>query len=69
MNIESGIPIPEPPRKRSRWKADLGAMQPGQSSFFEDHGKALSFRAAGYYMGYKMSMRKLEGGWRVWRIA
>jgi hypothetical protein len=44
-------------------------MEVDQSHFFEDQAKAQSFRTAGYNAGYRMSMRKLEGGWRVWRVA
>ena len=71
MNIESGIPTPAPGSRRGqgRHREALEAMKVGDSILFQAENKAHSFRYAGFHFGYRMSMRKCEDGWRVWRIS
>lgn len=50
----------------------IESMQAGDSVLFDDKKKLNSFRAAswafGARVGRKFSSRKVEGGWRVWRM-
>ena len=50
----------------------IESMDVGDSVFFDNKGKLNSFRAASCAFGAKVdrkfSSRKVEGGWRVWRV-
>lgn len=53
-------------------KQTIERMDVGDSVFIDNRSKLNSFRAAssafGAEVGRKFSSRKVEGGWRVWRI-
>lgn len=72
MVIEKGVTIP-PPFNRRKSKTPHGRvldeMQPDDSVLFYAHREAQNFRMLGYNRGFKMSIRKMADGWRVWRVA
>jgi hypothetical protein len=67
MKIEHGIPIPPKRGQCARYVAM--AMAPGDSVFFETEDKANTLRQWLREFGGKPIVRKMDGGWRVWRTA
>jgi len=43
-------------------------MEPGDSVLCDKQTLATSYRNRGHARGWKMAVRKIEGGWRVWRV-
>jgi uncharacterized protein (DUF2249 family) len=69
MEIEKGIPIP-PRRQYGNWAASrkAGDMKPGDSMLCESERDANNLRSFMRHRGWKYCQRKVEGGWRVWRL-
>lgn len=68
MQYEKGVPIP----KIVRYKFE--EMEVGDSRFFEDFESAEKMANAGYgyaksHPGFRVMRRKVEGGFRVWRVS
>lgn len=68
MVIEKGVPIPRPYRARTETSRLVGEMQPGDSLLVDTEDAGRNVKYMGKYRGFKMTMRKMEGGWRVWRV-
>ena len=69
FKIDKDVPIPEGAGKKS-YKYPFSEMEVGDS-FFTDVLREKLYPAASYYgkrNGKKFSIRKMEGGYRVWRI-
>lgn len=70
FKIERGIPLP--PASKAR-KYSFDEMEVGDSVFFEDVSLRRKFynaaKAMGKRHGYKFSSRKVDGGFRIWRVA
>lgn len=70
LKIDHGIPMPILSCYGSRL-AIIKLMKPGDSIFFKDRNKARSF-IGGINLYFKKSgvasARKVDGGWRVWRV-
>ncbi len=72
VSIESGIPMSALPESK---KYNFDQMSVGDSMFFETLPEVESAQSAskGYAKrnnkSFKMSRRKVEGGYRLWRIA
>ncbi len=67
--IEKGIPIP-PKKYHGGPKRGPGhAMEIGDSILFATRKEANNVAVALGRAGKKGSQRKVDGGWRVWRIA
>lgn len=70
VEIEPGIPIPQ-----ARCKYPFDDMLPGDSIFFGDERKAASARVAAvrfagkYHPTWGFTLRRVEGGWRLWRAS
>lgn len=68
FEIDHGIEIPV-----SWTRYPFGEMQAGDSIFFKDAKKATSARVAAVRYGGKQlppwtfTLRRVEGGWRLWR--
>lgn len=68
VEIEPGVPIPQ-----TRCKYPFDDMLPGDSIFFKDERKAASARVAAvrfagkYHPTWGFTLRRVEGGWRLWR--
>lgn len=68
FEIDHDIDIPT-----SRTQYPFGDMRPGDSIFFKDPKKATSARVAAVRYGRKQepswtfTLRRVEGGWRLWR--
>jgi len=69
MEIEIGIPVPEPsrPGRPRRWP--VYKLKPNESVFCKDVNMAHSVRYQIRELGGRAAMRKQEGGYRVWRIS
>jgi hypothetical protein len=73
MNYKIEKNIPVPPR-RGKFKYPLGQMKIGDSFFVkqEDSNNGQIRFASSYFAkrnkGYLFTVRKVEGGFRVWRI-
>lgn len=72
LEIESGVPLAKFPAKK---KYPFSKMEVGDSFFFEElpevesaqnAGKGYAFR---HNPDFRMTRRKVEGGYRLWRIA
>ena len=69
--IESGVPIPD---AKGAKRYHFEDMQVGDSMLFEERKKAESAQASAYDWAlrhnpdFKVSRRKVEGGYRLWRI-
>ena len=70
LQIEAGI---LPPTDRTRYP--FRDMEAGDSILFEDRAKALSARVSAIRFaklhtdGWVFSLRKVDNGWRLWRMA
>lgn len=69
MDIEKDVPLK--PKKRYRFSE----MQVGDSMFFETLAEVESASSAAYSFakthgnGFRVTRRKVEGGYRLWRVA
>ena len=70
MQIDKNIPLP-PKRHaiRSKAVAFVDTMEAGDSVLFDDVLDANRLRDALRYRGLKYTTRKMNDGWRVWRLA
>ena len=70
FQIESGIDMP-----MGRTKYPFGDMQPGDSIRFLDSKRANSARVSalrfvrGHAPEWSFQLRRVDDGWRLWRIA
>lgn len=71
FKIEKGIPVPSHRGAPSKYPWEQ--MEVGDSFFVPAEDTTKNFgslaRTSGKRMGAKFTSRKLDGGWRVWRIA
>ena len=67
MKIEKGIPIPSVNKQRSKWWPITNEMQVGDSVFFENSVDAERLRCHMKVNKIPYTLRKIEGGTRVWR--
>jgi hypothetical protein len=69
--VQPAMPVEYPERVRYRFES----LAVGDSMFLGDFRKAESARVAAIQfarrrnLGWKFSLRKMDGGWRVFRIA
>jgi hypothetical protein len=70
LEIDRGIDIPA-----SRTRYPFSDMEPGDSILFDAEKKATSARVAAvryasrHSPDWTFTLRKVEGGWRLWRTA
>jgi len=70
LQIETGF---LPPTDRTRYP--FRDMEPGDSILFSEKGKALSARVSAirfgrlHTKGWTFSLRRVDNGWRLWRIS
>lgn len=70
MQIDSGVAMPI-----GRTKYPFREMDVGDSILFKDHNKANSARVSAlrfvrmHEPAWEFRVRKVEGGWRLWRVA
>ena len=69
MNIERGIPIPRPYKARSETARTIEAMGEGDSVLVDCEATGRNLVRMGKGRKYSMAMRKVDGGWRVWRVS
>jgi hypothetical protein len=66
MQIDKGVPIPAPIR---RGLSEIARrMEPGDSVMCETEANADTVRRVLSKYGVKGAKRKIDGGWRVWRL-
>lgn len=69
MQIDRNIAVPE-----NRARYPFADMEEGDSILFESQRRALSARVAAvrfcqrYHPQWTFSVRKVQNGWRLWRI-
>lgn len=69
LRIESGVAMP-----RDRAKYPFRDMQPGDSILFTDQKQGNSARVAAirfvrvHQPRWRFQLRRVDGGWRLWRI-
>jgi hypothetical protein len=69
LQIERGVTFP-----LTRSKYPFADMEPGDSILFQDKARANSARISSlrfvrlHQPAWKFAMRKVEGGWRMWRV-
>lgn len=75
LKIEKGIKIPLIKYERSGRKKGVGklislvsSMNPNDSVLFKKKHDALNTASTGKRMGFVMTTRMVDDGWRVWRI-
>ena len=70
VQIDRGVELPQ---GRSRYP--FSDMEKGDSILFKDERQASSARVAAvrfaqrYYPDWTFTLRKVENGWRLWRVA
>lgn len=69
MVIEKGVPRPTQCSLRGKWKRIAQQMDVDDSVLLDSEREANSLRHALIRAGRNTSLRKVEGGWRVWRLA
>lgn len=68
ISIDKGIPMPE---QRSGWGKfgnTIREMEVGDSVLVTEQRDVANLMSSGKRIGLGMSSRKVENGWRVWRI-
>lgn len=68
MKIERGIPVAKAYGSRSIYRKTAEQMQEGDSVLCDSESGAGGLRAYLLRMGFKAATRKVEGGWRVWKL-
>ena len=72
MKIEKGIPIPQRRRHKGKWINVVSLMEVGDSILLDcksaSDSDAMACVAAGRNIGFKLSVRTLSEGVRVWRV-
>ncbi len=72
ITIETGVQMPKPTRLK---RYNFDSMQVGDSMFFEVLSEVESAQSAAYGWAtrhnpqFRTTRRKVEGGYRLWRIA
>jgi hypothetical protein len=66
--IERGIPMPAGASPRGLWGRIAAQMQAGDSVLCPMETNAKTIGGALKKLGHKYSTRKVDGGWRVWRV-
>lgn len=69
ISIEKGVPIPA--FKSAGWGKfgkTVHEMEVGDSVLVTGQNDVCNLQTQGRRLGLRMSSRKVEGGWRVWRI-
>lgn len=70
LTIEKNIPIPEPRTNgRTGWAAVAGKMEVGDSVLCNNEKDRGSLYNALVYRRFRVASRKLDNGYRVWRIS
>lgn len=70
LEIDRGIDIPP-----SRTRYPFSEMEPGDSILFPTEKKAISARVAAvryaerHNPAWRFTLRRVEGGWRLWRAS
>lgn len=72
MLIEKNIPVPEQSGRGRRAKYPFSKMEVGDSVFFPGENSSsrcsIAAHAYGHRVGWKFSVRTMDGGVRIWRI-
>jgi len=70
ISIEKGIPMPRPNHRGGYGKFGniVREMEVGDSVLVTKQRDVANLMSSGKRIGLGMSSRKVEGGWRVWRI-
>ena len=68
MEIEKGIPLPKAYGSRSLYRKTAEKMNEGDSVLCDNEAAASGLRAYLGRMGFKSAQRKVDGGWRVWKL-
>ena len=66
MEIEKNVPVPEGGRSKIQIIND---MDVGDSILCQQYNEAMSLRDALRYRNMKYATRKMEDGYRVWRLS
>lgn len=70
LTIEKNIPIPDPRNKiRTGWAAVAEKMEVGDSVLCYNEKDRGALYNALVYRRFKVASRKLDNGFRVWRIS
>lgn len=69
MVVERGIPIPPKCERASEFCKTVRGMKPDESILVDTSHKMDHARKIIKALGGKSVTRKVEGGWRIWRIA
>lgn len=65
VSIDKGIPMPE---GWSKFGNTIREMEVGDSVLLTDQRDVSNLQSSAKRIGLRMTSRKVEGGWRVWRI-
>ena len=68
--IEKGVPLPSNRSLGNKWSKLAAQMEPGDSVLFPPNrfGHAQALRQRMRRQGLNASCRKVNGGWRVWKL-
>lgn len=70
MKVEEGVPIPRMQScRQSSFSRIANKMKEGDSVLCDSETDASKVRLALYGFGGRAVVRKVEGGWRVWRVS
>jgi len=68
ISIEKGFPIPELRSGWGKFGSIIREMEVGDSVLVTKQGDVCNLQQQGRRLGLVMLSRKVDGGWRVWRI-
>lgn len=67
--LEREVKIPNRITFESPLRNKIKQMKAGDSCFFKDLNQARSFNTTIRTMSFNTALRKMDGGWRVWKLS
>ncbi len=68
LSIEKGVPMPETRSGWGKFGNTIREMEVGDSVVVKKQVDVCNLQATSRRLDRRMASRKVDGGWRVWRI-
>ena len=68
IKIDKNIPLTAP-RQRTGLSSTIRSMEPGDSVLVKNESQRASVASTARRIGVQTASRKVEGGFRIWRLA
>lgn len=68
LSIQKGIPLPPKSSGWGKFGNTIRLMEIGDSVFVDDKRDVANLMSSGKRIGLGMASRKVDNGWRIWRV-